>query len=297
MNYQDHTTAITARLIDMIQTGSHDQWAMPWHTHDLGDLLNARNTTTGKPYAGSNTFSLALDALDRGFPTGEWSTYRQWSEFGAQVRKGERSAQIIKWVTTKNNDADQPATSSSDGQHQEARRLVPRVYAVFNAHQVDGYDAQPVTPTSTPADEWFTAINADVHYGSDRACYNPRADRIYVPAIDQYDDPAAFTATTLHEHIHWTGHVSRLNRPELGKPFDSPDYATEELVAELGSAIGCARLGVSAQPRPDHGAYLAHWLKALDADPKILFRTAAAAQRAFDHLDSLANPATEEVAA
>jgi len=100
-----------------------------------------------------------------------------------------------------------------------------------------------------------------------------------------------------YEHVHWTSHTSRLNRPELGHPFDSPDYAAEELVAELGAAIGCARLGISPQPRPNHAAYLAHWLKALDADPKALFRSAAAAQRAVDLLETLAGTKTEQTAA
>lgn len=294
MNYQDHAMNITARLVDMIQTGSHDKWAMPWHTHDLGDLLNARNATTENRYNGANVLTLAIEALDRGLPTGEWATYKQWADHGAQVRKGERSAQVIKWVTRKTQSDDQPV---GDGDTREVRQRLPRVYAVFNAHQVDGYDAQPLTTADTPADEWISATGADVHYGSDRAYYNPRTDRIYVPSIEQYEDPAAFYGTTLHEHIHWTGHASRLDRIEVGKPMDSREYAAEELVAELGAAIGCARLGISPQPRPDHAAYLSHWLKALDADPKQLFRSAAAAQRAVDHLENLANPKTEDVAA
>ena len=85
MNYQDHATAITGRLVEMIRTGSHDTWAMPWHTHDLDDLLNARNATTDTRYNGANVITLALDAMDRGYPTGEWATYKQWAEHGAQV--------------------------------------------------------------------------------------------------------------------------------------------------------------------------------------------------------------------
>ena len=109
MNYQDHATNITRRLVDMIQTGSHGQWAMPWHTHDLGDLLNARNATTHSRYQGANVITLAIGALEAGYPTGEWATYRQWTDHGAQVRKGERSAQVIKWVTRKTQADDQPA--------------------------------------------------------------------------------------------------------------------------------------------------------------------------------------------
>lgn len=293
MNYTTHAENVARRLVDMIQTGSHGRWAMPWHTHDLGDLLQARNATTGNRYAGANILTLALDALERGYPTGVWATYKQWQTAGAQVRKGEYAAHIIKWVTTKTTE---DTGTEQDGET-SGSRLVPRVYAVFNAHQVDGHtptDTEPAEPTR--ASEWLDAISADVNYGSDRAYYSPVADRIYCPALEQFDDPEAFWSTVLHEHIHWTGHPSRLDRLNLDAPFGSPDYAAEELVAELGAAIAAARLDISPQPRADHAAYLAHWLDILQADPKALFRTAAAAQRAVDHLHQLATPTAEAVA-
>lgn len=283
MNYTTHADNVTRRLVDMIQTGSYGQWAMPWHTHDLSDLLTSRNAITGNRYAGANVLTLALDALERGYPTGEWATYKQWQTTGAQVRKGEHAAHIIKWVTTNTTDDTEPGGETS------GRRLVPRVYAVFNAHQVDGHtptDTEPAEPT--PAGEWLHAIGADIHYGGDRAYYAPNNDRIYCPALEQFNDPEAFWATNLHEHIHWTGHHSRLDRLNISAPYGSPDYAAEELVAELGAAIAAARLNISPQPRADHAAYLAHWLNILNEDPKALLRTTAAAQRAVDHLDHLA---------
>ena len=35
----------------------------------------------------------------------------------------------------------------------------------------------------------------------------------------------------------------------------------EELVAELGAAFLCSDLGITNRPRPDHAAYVDHWLK------------------------------------
>ena len=284
MNYTAHAHNVTRRLVDLIQTGSHGQWAMPWHTHDLSDLLCARNATTGNRYAGANVITLALDALERGYPTGAWATYKQWQTAGAQVRKGEQAAHIIKWITTNNDNTHEPDNANEP----HSRRLVPRVYAVFNAHQVDGHTPTQTQPTeSTPASHWLSRIDADVHYGGDRAYYAPPADRIYCPAPEQFDDPEAFWSTILHEHIHWTGHRSRLDRLNPDTTFGSADYATEELIAELGAAIAAARLDISPQPRADHAAYLAHWLDILNEDPTALFRTAAAAQRAVDHLHQL----------
>lgn len=297
MNYTDHTTAVTTRLVDMIRTGSHGQWVMPWHTHGTAALFNTRNAITGTPYTGANTVALFLDALERGFPTADYATFNQYRKAGAHVRKGERSAYVIKWVTPKNRTTAEHSTADhADGEHTE-RRLVPKVYAVFNAHQVDGHDPRPAPTTDTPADQWLAALGANVVYGGDRAYYAPTADRIYLPHPDQFHDTEAFLATSLHEHIHWTGHRSRLDRLDFTATFGSPEYATEELVAELGSAIAAARLGIITQPRGDHAAYLAYWIDLLGEDPKILFRTAAAAQRAVDHLDALAAGLTDEEAA
>jgi antirestriction protein ArdC len=85
--------------------------------------------------------------------------------------------------------------------------------------------------------------------------------------------------------IHWTGHTGRLAR-EFGQRFGDQAYAFEELVAELGAAFVCAALGLRAEPRPDHAAYLAHWLGILKADKRAIFTAAAQAQRAADYLHS-----------
>ena len=57
--------------------------------------------------------------------------------------------------------------------------------------------------------------------------------------------------------------------------------------AELGSAFLCADIGISPQPRPDHAAYVDHWLKVLKADKKAIFTAASQASKAADFLASL----------
>lgn len=51
----------------------------------------------------------------------------------------------------------------------------------------------------------------------------------------------------------------------LGR-FGDEAYAREELVAELGAAFVCADLGLTLEPRPDHAAYIASWLRVLRND-------------------------------
>lgn len=57
-------------------------------------------------------------------------------------------------------------------------------------------------------------------------------------------------------------------------------YAFEELIAELGAAFLCTDLGLANEPRPDHAAYLAHWLSALNSDSRTLFRATRLAEDA-----------------
>jgi antirestriction protein ArdC len=58
----------------------------------------------------------------------------------------------------------------------------------------------------------------------------------------------------------------------------------EELVAELGAAFLCSALGLSNEPRQDHAAYLASWLKVLKQDKRAVFTAASQAQKAVDWL-------------
>ncbi len=57
--------------------------------------------------------------------------------------------------------------------------------------------------------------------------------------------------------------------------------------SQLGAAFLCADLGIKPEPREDHAAYLAHWLKVLKEDKRAIFTAAAQAQRAADYLHSL----------
>src|SRR5262249_34027379 len=145
--------------------------------------------------------------------------------------------------------------------------------SVFNADQVDNWGRN--TPafgaemSSMPsADKLIEMVGAHIRFGSHRACYRPMDDLIECPNFYDFKGSStssaeeSFYATLLHEHIHWTGHESRLNRT-FGKKFADDVYAQEELVAELGAAFLCADLHVTNQPRPDHAAYVDVWLKIL----------------------------------
>ena len=113
-----------------------------------------------------------------------------------------------------------------------------------------------------------------------------------MPDKPLFRDTATSTATEgyfavlLHECGHASGAKHRLNRDLSGR-FGSASYAMDELVAEFCSAMLCADLGITAQPRDDHAHYIANWLQVLKSDKTAVFTAAAAAHRAAEFLHGL----------
>jgi antirestriction protein ArdC len=290
MNANELFERITAQLIADIEAGA-GTWTMPWHR------LPAATPTSidRRPYRGLNALWLPMVAADNGWTSGIWATYRGWQCHGGQVRRGSHGTQVVLWKTL---DTRRDPDDTTAGDNQTRRRLVARTYTVFAAEQVDGMadlvatrlEDRPVRNSPQrvcEAEAYFDAVGATVTEHGDRACYRPAADEIRVPALDQFDSSAHFYATLAHEHIHWTGHPSRLARDLTGR-FGSDAYAAEELVAELGAAFWCNQHALSTVTRPDHAAYLAGWLRVLRADPRALVTVTSKAQAALDHLNTTA---------
>ncbi|MEO1986410.1 MAG: zincin-like metallopeptidase domain-containing protein [Martelella sp.] len=118
-------------------------------------------------------------------------------------------------------------------------------------------------------------------------------DNIRMPPFETFVSAEAHAATLAHECIHWTMHKSRLDRDLGAKSRGDAGYAREELVAELGSVFVCADLGIEAEPRDDHAAYIASWLKALKNDKRAIFQAASHAEKAVGFLHSK-QPQAEE---
>jgi len=271
---------------------------MPWHTSGKF-AFSPINITSGKPYRGINTVCLWAAAQAKGYDRGEWATYQQWQEHGAQVRKGERSTTVVFWKFA-NNAAD---TDGDESPNSGSRLLFTRGYSVFNAAQVDGYTPTPDADMPMPeriahAEAFFQAIRADLRHGGNQAFYAPATDHIQMPPFQAFREGIAYYSTLAHEHTHWTAPTARCDR-QLGKRFGDNAYAAEELIAELGAAFTCAHLGLSTEPREDHAAYIQSWLRVLKADSRAIFTAASKAQHATDWLIARAGELapTAEVAA
>ena len=106
-------------------------------------------------------------------------------------------------------------------------------------------------------------------------------DEIVLPEKSQFLSGAAFYGTALHEMTHSTGADSRLGRFKNGNgSFGSREYAREELVAELGSALVAQRHGISKNIKEESAAYLKSWLSELKESPDYIKTTLLDVKRA-----------------
>ncbi len=287
---------VTDEIVRAIEAGVKN-YEMLWHQRVGAGL--PKNASTGNCYRGINTVSLWATGKLRGYALPYWATFLQWQKLGARIRRGEKASVVVFYKQ------EESPTDDEDREDARAPRRILRGSFVFNAEQVDGW-TYPVpanedrTEKLLDVDNFIESLGADIHYGSDGAYYNKTFDRIHMPDRREFIDRGARTATEgfysvlLHEHIHWTGHATRLDRNLSGRFGDSA-YAMEELVAELGAAFLCGELGISAYPRQDHAAYVRSWLVVLRQQKTAIFTAASTATAACRFLGELAMAKTNGV--
>jgi antirestriction protein ArdC len=279
---------IAAKVIESIEAGKvTGSWVKPW----TGDGLPV-NASTGKPYTGGNLLWLWMAAETGDHPTNVWATYKQWQALGAQVLKGSKGTHAVKWIQKVCKD------HGADEQCRSCGKLFPSTFVLFNAAQVEGYEA-PVKESLSDseriaaAEQFFASIGPTIVDGRGRAYYSPSLDVIGMPSFGSFSSAEAYYATLAHESTHWTGAKARLDR-DMSSRFGDEGYAMEELVAELGSAMLCGVLGLADEPRPDHAQYLSSWLKVLKGDPRALWAAASQASKAVSWLVDAAGPSVSE---
>jgi antirestriction protein ArdC len=290
---RDTFQRVTDQIVKAIEEGA-GSYRMPWRTSG-GFPSSPINAVTKRPYRGINVLILWALSQEKGYKTGTWATYKQWQDLGGQVRKGEKSANVVFWKFF-----DREQESENDEEGTSKRIPMARDYWVFNADQVEGYRKAEEIPFSKEArieqaEEFFRAVGVTIKDGANEAFYRGSEDAVFMPRFSAFKEALYYYSVLSHETCHWTGAPHRLNR-DLTNRFGSEGYAMEELVAELGAAFLCAALGLPSDPRKDHAPYINSWLKALKNDKRAIFTAAAKAQEAVDWLNKKASPEVKEAA-
>lgn len=112
--------------------------------------------------------------------------------------------------------------------------------------------------------------------------YQPSDDNISIPNITLFDSSNRYYESFIHEIIHSTGHVDRLNRKLLGMNNKS-QYAFEELIAEFGLAFFCESNNVEYDFN-NCLLYMKSWLKSLKDNPEHIVKAASKANYAVNYI-------------
>jgi antirestriction protein ArdC len=267
------------RITDRI-TALLTQGTVPWHKPWQAKTGWPRNFVSKKQYRGINVFLLHTMSYESAL----WLTFRQASQLGGSVRKGEKACPVVFWKQL-------AIENKQSGETDKIPML--RYYHVFNVSQCDGLKTgtAPVQTTenaiSTPEDIVAKMPQPPViKHGMTRAYYSPREDCVGMPARERFERMEDYYSTVFHELVHSTGHEKRLKRATLAENngFGSDPYCKEELIAEMGAAFLCGQAEIAERTIDNSAAYINGWLERVRDDKMLIVQAAAQAQKATDFI-------------
>ena len=301
-------------MIEKIESISKD-WRKPWFTE--GALQWPRNLS-GREYNGMNALMLMLHCEKEGYKIPRFCTFdcvQRMNKPGkdgqelprVSVLRGEKSFPVMLTTftcihkETKEKIKYDDYKRLSDDEKQEYN-VYPKmqVFRVFNVQQTNLQEARPELWEKLEKENSRPEIDAGERFDfepvdrmisenlwicpirpmhQDSAYYSITKNEIVVPEKRQFKDGEAFYGTLFHEMTHSTGAEGVLDRLKPTS-FGSKEYAREELVAELGSALVSQRYGMTKHIKEDSCAYLKSWLDELKESPQFIKTTLLDVKRA-----------------
>ena len=291
-NFKPLHEQIAEKLIAELKAGT-SPFQKPWTNDNSSSFFTPLNPTTGKSYRGMNALWLAMQGRD----DPRWMTLKQASFNHWTVEKGAK-ATLINFVKQTDirpvlDEKGDPKLKENGKPLTETVKLDKPIITtafVFNGEQIKGIPewkdayaeklaAQQWTPIER-AEMIIADSKANIKHGGNEAFYQPAKDFIQLPNKEQFNAAAKYYATALHELGHWSGHESRLDRP-MNDKFGTPDYAREELRAEIASLMIGSELNIG-HDFGQHAAYVDNWIEVLEKEPNEVFKASADAQKIFD---------------
>ena len=237
---------VTKRIIEQLEKGNVP-WKKPW-----AGASGTFNRISRKPYSLMNQMLLSK--------SGEYATFKQWTEIGGRIKKGQKGEFVVFWKLQE----------VKDEENEEKIKQIPilRYYYVFHISQVENvlpldpeerYDTEPIEQAEKVLQDYLNReqITFEVVDGGNQAYYSPVSDKIVIPALDQFKKAEEFYSTAFHEASHSTLKEHRCNREEenTGAHFGSQKYSKEELVAEISSAFILHTIGIETPETFENSTY------------------------------------------
>ena len=294
-------------MIEKIESINED-WRKPWFTE--GALQWPRNLS-GREYNGMNAFMLMLHCEKEGYKIPRFCTFdcvQRMNKPGkdgqelprVSVLRGEKSFPVMLTTFTCIHKETKEKIKYDDYKNlsedeKKEYNVYPRmqVFRVFNVQQTNLREARPELWEKLEKENGRPEVKAGEQFDfepvdrmisenlwicpirpmhQDSAYYSITKNEIVVPEKRQFKDGEAFYGTLFHEMTHSTGAKGVLDRLEP-TAFGSKEYAREELVAELGSALVSQRYGMTKHIKEDSCAYLKSWLDSLKESPQFIKTT------------------------
>jgi len=280
---------VTNQVIAKLEAGT-----VPWvHYLKTGGTRGyqlPRNFVSGKPYRGINIFLLGMSE----FTSPYWVTFKQCSDLGGRVQKGQHGSIIVFW-----KQIDRPEADSDETEENKAH-FVLRYYRVWNTQQCEGLklpepeaqaeepnDITPIERAEEIARSYFSQPNApkftEVDYAK-TASYSPAFDVITMAAPKFFISAEEYAAAKFHEAAHSTASATRLNLKLDKSGSNRSNYSRGELFAEMSASMLCGYAGILDRTIDNSAAYLQGWLSVLKADKRAVVVAAGAAQKACDFI-------------
>jgi len=281
-----------AAIADGIKSGNIP-WRKPWKGGAGG---MPKNLKSNKTYRGGNLMGLWFAAQAEGYSDMRFATRNQLKEKGMSIA-GLKNGTGFPIRFFKPNTYEK---QMENGEVEVRSGYVTRWYEVWCVQQCEDYtppvsDSHQLVPEHEMMTNFQTFVDSQptltLERQGDRAFYRLSGDLIRLPPREAFTDSLGEVMTAFHEAVHSTGHPQRTERP-LKNGFGSPEYAFEELIAELGSMLTVVALGGEFKPdavmeeNANNIAYLQCWLKACKEQDKALTAAFGQAQAAADYIVS-----------
>ena len=264
---------VTERIIEQLKKGTVP-WQQSWTKAGL-----PRNLISQRPYKNLNWLLLSMSGYEQNL----FLTYKQASEIGAKVRKGEKANIVVFWKKLKPKEEDTDSAKPN---------FVLRYYLLFNISQCENIPEKYIVPLPNPEPQpiercaeiiQFMPERPDIVHEQHKAYYHIEKDIINMPRIETFDSNESYYETLFHELVHSTGHKSRLDRKSLNKN-DMFSYSVEELTAEIGACFLMFHAGIGNFQFQNSASYIDSWLGKLEKDQKYIFHASSQAQKAVDFI-------------
>lgn len=288
---------LTNRIIEILENGETPPWRAGWEKVAVRPF----NPYSGTKFRGGNVLNLLIAQAAKGSIDPRWMTFEQIKKAGLRLNAGSTAQHVEYWnFYPKNKDE---SKSLDDAEQEEEQKIMfCRFYAEFNGGDIVGlpelHYQKPEFEPHEMIERLVRATGVDLHHRTvslvnggikeDAAFYSHGSDKLVMPPMGAFKSADAYYATLLHELCHWTGHTDRLDRRKPGeeRSMTSPEYAMEELRAEIGSCYLTAMFGLDANIESS-AAYTAHYLNLMRDEKNgkhVMFAAARDAEKIIDYL-------------